>query len=97
MVDAAWSMRSRQMPASFGVQGPGDSTMASGSAATRRRRDLVVAMHDHLGPQLAEVMDEVEGEAVVVVDEDDHSFHPRPPGPRRDACLGSARPWEGHA
>ena len=28
------SIRSRQMPASFGVQGPGESTIASGSAAS---------------------------------------------------------------
>ncbi len=73
MVGAACSIRSRQMPASFGVQGPGDSTIASGSAAsTSFDRDLVVAMHDHVRPQPAEVVDEVEGEAVVVVDQDDH-------------------------
>ena len=33
MVGAACLIRSRQMPASFGVQGPGESTIASGSAA----------------------------------------------------------------
>ena len=35
-------------------------------------RDLVVAMHDDIRPQPAQVMDEVEGEAVVIVDQDDH-------------------------
>ena len=34
MVDDALAMRSRQMPASFGVQGPGDSTIASGFTAS---------------------------------------------------------------
>src|SRR3954467_14166521 len=34
---------------------------------------LVVAMHDDVRPQLAEVMDEIEGEAVVIVDEDNHA------------------------
>ena len=62
------------MPASFGVQGPGDSTIASGfGASTSSTRDLVVAMHDHVRAQLAEEVDEVEGEAVVVIDQDDHA------------------------
>src|SRR5882724_2562705 len=39
-------------------------------------------MHDNLRPQLAEIMDEVEGEAVVVVDQDNH-----PPGQRFSAVL----------
>ena len=30
----------------------------------------VIALHAHLGPQLHQVMDEVEGEAVVIVDDD---------------------------
>src|SRR3989304_5864517 len=34
MVGAACAIRSRQMPASFGVHGPGESTMASGAGAT---------------------------------------------------------------
>src|SRR5262249_41220477 len=36
-------------------------------------RDLVVAMHDHVGPEPAQIVDEVEGEAVVIVDQDDHA------------------------
>ena len=39
--------------------------------------DLVVAMDGDLGAQLAEIVDEVEGEAVVVVDEDDHGVWSR--------------------
>ena len=67
------SIRSRQMPASFGVQGPGDSTIASGFAAEHvLDRDLVVAMHGHVRPEPAQIMDEVEGEAVVIVDQHDH-------------------------
>jgi hypothetical protein len=31
-------------------------------------------MHGHVGAEPAQVMDEVEGEAVVVVDQDDHGF-----------------------
>ena len=61
------------MPASFGVQGPGDSTIAFGFSFERRRnRDLVVA-HD-LGhrAKLAQVVDEVVGEAVVVIDQEEH-------------------------
>ena len=74
MVAAAFAIRSRQMPASFGVQGPGESTMASGSAAiTSSRCDLVVAMHDDLRPQSTEIVEQVEGEAVVIVDQNDHA------------------------
>jgi hypothetical protein len=29
-------------------------------------------MHDNVGPQPAKIMEKVEGEAVVVVDQDDH-------------------------
>ena len=33
---------------------------------------LVVAMHDDVRPQPAQIMDQVEGEAVVIVDQNDH-------------------------
>ena len=60
------------MPASFGVQGPGEMTMASGSMRHDLvDGDLVVAAHGQLRPQLAEEMDEVVGEAVVVIDDED--------------------------
>ena len=35
-------------------------------------RNLVVAVHAHLRPEVPKEVDQVEGEAVVVVDEDDH-------------------------
>ena len=61
------------MPASFGVQGPGESTIASGSHRHHvGGRNLVVAMHDDVRPQPAQVMEQVEGEAVVIVDQNDH-------------------------
>src|SRR5215469_7826559 len=38
----------------------------------RFRRHLVVAMHGDLGPKLAEIMHEIEGETVVIVDQNNH-------------------------
>ena len=79
MVGAAFSIRSRQMPASFGVQGPGDSTIASGFGGQHLvDADLVVAMHGDVRPKLAQIVDEIEGEAVVVVDQHDHRRLPWP-------------------
>ena len=46
------------------------------------RGHLVVAMHGDLRPQLAEIVDEVEGEAVVIVDQDNHA-----PGQGLDAVY----------
>lgn len=37
------------------------------------QRDLVIAMDLHLGPHLAEVLDEVVGEGVVIVDDQQHA------------------------
>ena len=73
MCTEARLIRSRQMPASLGVHGPGDSTIASGSRASDViDADLIIAMDIDLRPQAAQVMDEVEGEAVIVVDQQDH-------------------------
>jgi hypothetical protein len=36
------------------------------------RRDLVVAMHGNIGPEPAQIMEQVEGKAVVIVDQQDH-------------------------
>ena len=78
IVGDALAITSRQMPASFGVHGPGDSTIASGCGRDHiGGRDLVVAMHDDVRPQPAEVVEQVEGEAVVIVDQDDHGFRAR--------------------
>ncbi len=57
------------MPASFGVHGPGEITIAVGRArADRVDGDRVVALDRDLGAELAEVLGEVVGERVVVVD-----------------------------
>ena len=62
------------MPASVGVQGPGESTIASGrSASASAARERVVPAHLADGAEIAQVVDEVEGEAVVVVDQQDHA------------------------
>ena len=61
------------MPASLGVQGPGDSTMPLGFELQHLGdRDLVVAEHLAAAPELAQEVDEVIGEAVVVIDQDEH-------------------------
>ena len=65
-------MSSRVMPAWSGVPGPGEITMRSGaSASAASARHLVVAHDADLGSQLAQVLVEVVGERVVVVDEQD--------------------------
>ena len=65
------------MPASCGVQGPGESRMRSGaSASTSSTRELVVAADGHLRAQLAHVLHEVVGEGVVVVENKDHTLTP---------------------
>ncbi len=62
------------MPASFGVQGPGEMTIASGRIATTSSTlTLSFRRTVTLGAQLAQEMDEVVGEAVVVIDDEDHS------------------------
>ena len=79
MVPDALAIRSRQMPASVGVQGPGESTIASGCKPDHVvGAHGVVAVHSDIRSQPAQVMDQVEGEAVVIVDQDDHD-----PGNRR--------------
>jgi hypothetical protein len=46
---------------------------------------LVVAMHLDLRPQFTEIVDQVEGEAVIIIDQDDHRIKtvaPKTPCPR---------------
>jgi hypothetical protein len=38
------------------------------------RRNRVIADNFHLGPQLHQIMDEVPGEAVIIVDDEDHGL-----------------------
>ena len=66
--------RSSEIPASSGVPGPGEiriasAPLASASAGAQR----VVALDPDLGPDLPQIMDEVPGEAVIIVDDEDHA------------------------
>ncbi len=73
MVGRSVRMTSQEMPASFGVQGPGEMTDALG--LERRdfvEGDFVVALHQHLRAEFAEVLDEVVGEGVVVIEDEEH-------------------------
>ena len=66
-------MSGTEMPASFGVQGPGEITICAGAERLDLlERDLVVAEHHHLLLELAEVLHEVVGERIVVVDHQQH-------------------------
>ena len=77
------------MPASAGVQGPGDSTRLAGAQPVNAlQRDLVVAEDPHLLPELGEVLHQVVGEAVVVVD---HQQHDQNPSSTSSAARISAR------
>ena len=68
------------MPASFGVHGPGDSTIASGFfASTSSAVILSLRILRTSRTQLAQEVDEVVGEAVVVIDEDEHGCLCVPP------------------
>ena len=61
------------MPASRGVQGPGEMTMAAGSSASALVDAQRVVPVDHrIGAELAGVLDQVVGEAVVVVEDEEH-------------------------
>ena len=65
-------MTSTETPASFGVHGPGETMTRSGARASSSSVGLDVVAHDlELGAQLAQVLDEVVGERVVVVDHED--------------------------
>ena len=61
------------------VGGAGAGGEQDGGGAHRHRRlhvDLVVAADLRVGPELAQVVEEVVGEAVVIVDQEQHSPHP---------------------
>ncbi len=65
-------MTSQLIPASAGVHGRARQDALGREGADPVDRDLVVAMDDELGTQFAEVLDEVVGEGVVVVDDEEH-------------------------
>ena len=63
---------SRHTPASLGVQGPGERTIASGRTATISAAVIGVVAHDiDLRDERPDQMHQVPGEAVVVVDDED--------------------------
>ena len=66
-------MTSLLTPASDGVQGPGgDDDSLRRELFDFGNGDLVVAHDMEVRPQLAEILDEVVGEAVVVIEDEDH-------------------------
>ena len=66
--------RAVEIPASAGVQGPGEITMASGaSAAASSSRQPVVADDERLGIEFGEIARDVEDEGIVIVDDQDHA------------------------
>ena len=85
-VSAAAAMSARQMPASSGVQGPGERRMAEGCIAIAACTSISSLRRTcGFGAELAQIVEEVVGEAVVVVDQEQHSPHPsraRPTWPR---------------
>ena len=68
---------SSETPASFGVQGPGESTMRSGASASISSTDISSLRTTFTScAQLAQVLHQVVGERVVVVDHQEHGSHP---------------------
>jgi len=64
-----------------GCAGPGgDDDFLWRQALDLRHRDLVIPHHGNLGPKLPEVLVDVVGEGVVVIDEQDHAL--ASPSPR---------------
>src|SRR3546814_6613836 len=60
-------------PGLVGRAGTGRDENRPGAACQRLDRgQRIVALDAHFGPQLDQIMDEVEGEAVVIVDDEDH-------------------------
>src|SRR5690348_3507966 len=57
------------------------------------RRHFVVAMHLDLGPELTEIVHEVEGETVVIVDQNDHDRTHIPAAVRHARAKGVKPRW----
>ena len=56
--------------------GPGETTMRSGwSRSTVVNRDLIVASNLDLRTELTQILDEVVGKRVVVIEHEDHKDH----------------------
>jgi hypothetical protein len=52
----------------------------------------IVPLDDHVGPKLAQVMDEVVGKAVVVVDQEEHGVTIKPVPAVYRRCRGRCKP-----
>jgi hypothetical protein len=66
-------MMSILTPASEGVQGPGEMSTRSGFSFSASAGVISLLRKDsHVHAQLAEVLDQVEGERIVVVDDEEH-------------------------
>ena len=90
MVGPAFLIRSRQMPASLGVQGPGESTMAFGFLSRTSSAEILSLRITTLSvTKLAQVVDEIVGKAVVVIDQDEHIANN--PGFRGFSATGAGR------
>ena len=85
------SITASEMPASVGVHGPGDMQMRSRRQARDLvQRNFVVAGHVHVFAEFAEVLDEVVGEAVVVVDHQQHGDSTLSSTARSGRCPAAA-------
>ena len=62
------AMTSLLMRASRGVHGPGEIQSAPLQRLDLFEGDLIVAFHQQFRPELSEILDDVVGEAVVVID-----------------------------
>ena len=80
----------------LGAAGPGLMSTPSGSSSTICvEGERVAAVHERLGAELAQVLDEVVDERVVVVDDEDPGAHGAAQGtgpPRRPATGSRRRP-----
>ena len=57
------------MPASFGVHGPGEITIRSGlNFSISRNRNLIVPEYPYIRAKLSQVLDEVIGKRIIIID-----------------------------
>jgi len=77
-----WRMRPMEIPASCGVQGPGERTIAVRCEGFRLLRGVSSSLRrtTDVGAEFTDVLDEVEGEGIVVVENENHSFVSVAPG-----------------
>ena len=81
-----------EIPASSGVHGPGEMIRCDGfHASISSTRDLIVALDPQLDRRidLAQSLDQVVGEGIVVIDEEDHVRYSQAAVKAR-SCRGAA-------